>query len=415
MLASSLARATILVVSSPVHFPDTPGYLRLARLIGAGQVASDQGQRTPGYSAFVLINGMDEQAVRMAQYALGLALVAGVFYVLWKLTNSQWLASLGAFLCGLNAGEIFFESALLTEALSTFLLVTTLVLLVLIRDESSCASLKLILLGAAVGILPLVRPLYVYMPLLLAIPVLGMLTTCRRRFWLFILPAVLPAILWASYLGSTFGYFGLQTVSGFGWTNHAGPFMRDAPEQYAAIRDIYLRHVSHGGNIWTSIPDMQRATGQSYPELSKTVQRLSIQLLMSHPTAYAGQVARGFVDFWKGHGLPSDWAPFGTLTRPVWTISRAIGILVSAGFCIIVAMLMTAQLRLLRLPSLPWPCIWLTLAVLCAGAAQAIVELGGAARFGVPTYPYVVVVALCGLDTWLLRRGARVVARRDAH
>ena len=69
-------------------------------------------------------------------------------------------------------------------------------------------------------------------------------------------------------------------------------------------------------------PDMQRATGQSYPQLSQTVQRLSAQLLLQHPAGYARQVARGFVDFWKGYRLHPNWRPFGELTRLVWVLSR---------------------------------------------------------------------------------------------
>ena len=200
MLACASLRAVMLVITRPLSFPDTPGYIHLANLIRSGQLADGLGQRTPGYSAF-LPNVLDRDAVRVTQYALGMAMAAGVFYALWQLTDSQWLASLGALVFGLNVGEVFFESALLTEALSTTLLVAILVLLIWIRSDETHAPLGLVLLGVTVGILPLVRPLYVYMPLLLAAPVISTLGARRRQFWLYLLPAILPVVLWMGYLG----------------------------------------------------------------------------------------------------------------------------------------------------------------------------------------------------------------------
>jgi hypothetical protein len=42
--------------------------------------------------------------------------------------------------------------------------------------------------------------------------------------------------------------------------------------------------------------------------------------------------------------------------------------------------------------------------VLIAAVAQAIMEYGSATRFGMPTYPYVIVVAACALDFWVVKR-----------
>lgn len=61
-------------------------------------------------------------------------------------------------------------------------------------------------------------------------------------------------------------------------------------------------------------------------------------------------------------------------------------------------------LRTRRLPRLPWPCLWLALTVLVAAVAQAVAEYGSATRFGMPTFPYVIVVAACTFDFWLLKR-----------
>lgn len=409
MLASAHARGVILAATRPNVSPDAIEYMHLARLIADGRIVEDQGLRPPGYPVFLLVNFFDQDAVRLSQFALGMMLVAGIFYVLWKLTRSQWIACSGALLCGMNVGEMFFEASLATEALSTFLLVASLVLLVSVRHGRSFVALQLVAMGVAVGVLPLVRPLYVYVPLLFAVPLVLCLTPRRGRIAFYLIPALLPVVCWTGYLGATFDYVGLQTASGFAWTNHAGAFMNDAPERYAVIRDIYLRQVAAQDGVWTnaiwpSIPALERATGQSYPQLSQTVQRLSLELLMSHPSGYLAQVGRAFVDFWKGPSLVAEWRPYGSASSLIWLASRGIGIVVAAWFCLVVLGLVAAGLRLFRLPSLPWPCTWLALAVVIAAVVQAGVEYGGASRFGVPTYPYIVVVALCGLDVWVLRR-----------
>lgn len=410
MIVSVLVRVAVAVTSRPVVDGDAPGYLEFARLIWHGHMVAFQGKRTPGYSVFLILHAFNPEAVRLTQFALGLAVTAGLFFVLWQLTHSPWVTAIGAALYSLNVGHIYFESTLYAELLATFFLVLALVLLVSLRRSNRHEAAILIVLGLTIGILPLVRPLYVYLPLLLSIPVFMALKGRRRRFWLYVLPALIPVAMWMGYLYANYDYVGLQTVSGFGWTNHAGAFMRDAPDRYGPIRDIYLREVAAQDGVWTNaiwpaIPDMERATGESYPELSKTVQRLSLGLLWNHPFGYARQVATAFVEFWKGSFYHPVWGrPFGGLTYPAWKLTFYIAVVVSGWFCMAVVWMGVVFLRTGRRPRLPWPCLWLAITVLVTAVVQAVTEYGSATRFGMPTFPYVIVVAACAFDFWLLKR-----------
>jgi hypothetical protein len=409
ILASIIVRVVVVVTSRPVVDGDAPGYLNLARLIWHGRMGEFQGMRTPGYSVFLILNAFNPGAVRLTQYALGLTLTAGLFFVLWQLTHSPWLSAIGAALYGLNVGHVYFESTLYTETLTTFFLVLLLVLLVLLRRNDRHEVALLIALGLTIGILPLVRPLYSYMPLLFAVPVFLAVKRRRRRFLLYVLPALIPIVMWVGYEYAKYDYLGFETVSGFGWTNHAGAFMRDAPVSDEPIKGIYLRSVAARGGVWTNaiwpaIPAMERATGQSYPELSKTVQRLSLGLLWNHPVGYARQVALGFVDFWKGSIYHPIWSAFGRFRYPAWKLTFLIAVAVSAWFCSAVVWIAVVLLRTGRPPRLPWPCVWLAMAVLVAAIVQAVVEYGSATRFGMPTFPYVIVVAACAFDFWVLKR-----------
>lgn len=221
----------------------------------------------------------------------------------------------------------------------------------------------------------------------------------------YLLPAVLPMLVWVVYLGSTFDYWGLQTSSGFGWTNHAGAFMQDAPERYRTLSDIYLQQATAQGYwvnaIWQAEPEMEEATGQTWSELSKTMQSLSLTLLSQHPVGYARQVATAFIHFWKGLSFDRTSTILGVLTLPVWIATRFAWLVVAAWFCLVAVFTGAGKLRLLGLPLLPWPCGWLIVAVLAAAVVQAAVEFGSADRFGMPTVPYAIVVATVAFNRWV--------------
>jgi len=408
MLVSLVVRLIVLLLTSPVLAPDSIEYMHLARLIGQGRLAADFGLRPPGYSVFLLLHDFDPNLVRITQMALGLCITAGLYWLVWRFTASVWLASIGALLYGTNVAQIFFESSAVTETLATALLFGAVLLLVCLTNDSRVA-LKLVALGLAVGVVPLVRPVYVFVPVLFIFPAAG---ACRfghrQRLLLYLLPAMLPVIMWVTFLGTSFDYFGLQTASGFAWTNHAGAYVQDAPDKYAVIRDIYLQHVAthhgHVNAIWAAIPEMEAATGQSYPQLSKTVQSMSLTLLAAHPAGYLGQVGHAFLDFWKGMGVVPGWEPARGLTDTLWKLSRYLGILVNVVFVLVVLGMVLRRVRLLRVPALPWPSVWMASVVLITAIAQAGVEYGDGRRFSMPTQPLVAAIVMFAVATWILKR-----------
>ena len=99
---SFCARLLLVVVTSPLWAPDSIEYMHLARLIWQGNLAADQGMRTPGYSLFMLLNGFSLDAIRVTQMILGLAITSGIFWIIWTLNHKPWIASLGALLYGLS-------------------------------------------------------------------------------------------------------------------------------------------------------------------------------------------------------------------------------------------------------------------------------------------------------------------------
>ena len=105
----------------------------------------------------------------MVQLLLGLVTTMLLFYIGWKLTGKPWFGGLIALCHTLNLGQLFFESNLLTESLTTFLLVLTMagVLVWLLYPQRSQAFGWRSHSGLTSTLTLLVRPLFIYLPFFL--------------------------------------------------------------------------------------------------------------------------------------------------------------------------------------------------------------------------------------------------------
>jgi len=148
---SFCARLLFVVVTSPVWWPDSIGYMQLARLIGRGNLAAGQGIRTPGYPLFMLLNDFNLSAIRATQMIMGLAITSGIFWIIWTLNHKPWLASSGALLYGLSIAQVRLESFILTETLATAFLLGALVCLVSLRTSQRRDWWKLLAMGVFQG------------------------------------------------------------------------------------------------------------------------------------------------------------------------------------------------------------------------------------------------------------------------
>ncbi len=163
-----LERLLIIIFYRPVTYSDTPSYRRLAESVLHG-FANYDGTRTPGYPIFLALVGSD-QRVWLFQLFLGFVTTFLLFYVGWKLTDKLWFGGLIALAHTLNLGQLFFESNLLTESLTTFLLALTMAGMFVWLLSPKVRSLWLaFLLGLISSATLLVRPLFIYLPFFLLI------------------------------------------------------------------------------------------------------------------------------------------------------------------------------------------------------------------------------------------------------
>lgn len=311
LIVSILLRITLFLIYPPVSYSDTASYRRSANAVLSGFDTYD-GTRTPGYPVFMALIGPD-RAVYAAQLSLGLVMTLAWLFIGWRGSNKPYFGALTALAHTLNPGQLFFEANLLTETLSTFWLVLSLVGAYFWLDHTKYQTLWVGLgIGLSAALATLTRPVYIFMPLWLTLFLAFSFKNKKLGFdwkpWVFVLiPSILLIGGWMGWIGSRYHVTGLTTMTGFHLVQHTGYYFEDVPDEYAELRDIYLDYRqeridargTQGNTIWDAIPAMQAATGMNFYELSRTLQKISIQLILTHPWQYLARVLRGWWLFWR--------------------------------------------------------------------------------------------------------------------
>ena len=323
-------RLLLILVYQPVSFSDTPSYRRLADTVLKGFVGYD-GTRTPGYPVFLALTGND-QRTWLAQLLLGVFTTLLLFYIGWKLTDKAWLGGLIALAHTLNLGQLFFESNLLTETLTTFLMVLTMaIVLVWLKRPTWRGFWLALFLGVTSTLTVLVRPLFIYLPFYLLAFLLieprlaspGKLPddsenqaiqpqSTPHSTWLslgigFLVPVVILLGGWLFFIHKNFNEWSLTTMNGYHLVQHTGSFFEYVPDEYASLRDTYIKYrdaqIAQYGTqtnaIWDAIPEMSKVSGYSFYALSRVLARISINLILEHPFLYLKNAAGGWWMFWR--------------------------------------------------------------------------------------------------------------------
>ena len=336
-----LVRLALWLGYSPVPYSDTPSYRRLAESVLDGFARYD-GTRTPGYPAFLALVGGDIQ-VWLVQMVLGFLITLMLFYLGWRLSGRGWFGALAALAHTLNLGQLFFEANLLTETLTTFYLAIIYVgYFWLLRQESRPRWGLALGVGLATSLALLTRPLFIFLPVWIGLfiawrisaryppsahpengraskPAFKMIQAYfltrvgLARLAAFALPVVLLVGGWVLFIHQRFGDWGLTTMTGYHLVQHTGGYFEYVPDEYAALRDTYIQFrdakIAATGTqtnaIWEAIPELSRVTGLNFYDLSRTMARISVQLILEHPDLFLKNVLQGWWMFWRA---PVYWA-----------------------------------------------------------------------------------------------------------
>ena len=327
-------------------YPDSVEYLRFARRMLSSHQFTDT-VRTPGYPAFLALlhslagkrpviplppgvavlpggftpgSGTVLSLIVWVQAALMVIAALEVYVLAYRLSGRRWLAAFIAALVSVNVYALSFERLILTETLCYWLIITIFLVFVFHLRQSSKITYGL--LAALSFATIMVRPEYIFLPLLLL--VIEALWRLRGRAlgqnWkAIVLTFALVYALTAGYAvanGGATGYYGLgltgeYTVLGKVLEAHHDfgmPLEAPAP-QYRRLNDALLAYTQAGG-------DLSWEFALEHPQYNGQYARYSIEVLLAHPAYYSQVIARDTFLCWLA---PQRlWAPWqvGDTTRP---------------------------------------------------------------------------------------------------
>ncbi len=228
---------------------DTAGYLRVANeILTSGKLYDPI--RTPGYPLFLVLNYIffgyqNFDAIVIVQSLLGISSIFLSYIITFKLTKSRLASLICAFHIAFNYQLIYFKSAILTETLSMFFVLLTVILFILTIEKHFSWHLT-----ALVNILLLclifTRPIFLYVIIMFPLLSIFYFIKTREKFHiiialiLFVIILLLPIGIYSSYLKRSYGFGGLSTLSN---VNVLGVILKHnihqyAPEEYKEFTEL---------------------------------------------------------------------------------------------------------------------------------------------------------------------------------
>lgn len=410
LVLAVLVRLGMWAVYPPYESNDTPTYLHLARSLANHKgFESYNGTRTPGYPVFLMLCG-SISTVFAVQLILGLLTSLLLFFIALKLSGRGWLAALAGLSYALNPALLFYEAALLSETLAIFLLALLFAGLLWLFDASPSWHMggMAVLLGLVGAALAMTRPLFIFVPFLGAFfllfrrnqPFVARLTLAA----LLALPVLVVTGVWVNFIHENFKIWGLDSIGGYHLVNHTTDFFQYAPDEYANVRDVFVairdRRVAETGTsvntIWDAIPTLMKTSKLNYYALSRLMGEISAGLIHAYPWFYAQKLALGWFWFWRPavSWLPESlpWPPLEIFVRVAAQAARWAFLVVNAIFLAgSLALFWKPIRRRLKMSIFLW---MVMSAVWIASTLQTVAEHGDNSRFGVPLYPFIILLVI---------------------
>lgn len=415
-------RVLLARVYGPISFGDTSTYFRLAKVLNESPLAAYDATRVPGYPAFIAVMGLDEANLMTAQLTLGVLTSLLIFLIMWQLSANPPAAFAAGAAYDLIGSQLLFEFNLLSESLTTFLLMVTLAGLLWLKGKTETGAAELIALsvGLTASLTGMVRTLFFILPVVLLPFVMTLKRTWAARLRLAVFFSLAPVLLlggWILFVYSHYGMLSPSTMGGYHMVQHTGAFFEKLPDEEALIRDTYLRYrdeqIAERGTqtnaIWDAIPELSDKTGLGFFALSSKLQQLSFDLIRDNPLLYLRSVVEGWVAFWKA---PVYWkpgeirAPIADLLRLGASLGRLFSLAANFAFLAIVAGAISWRDFRKRLAP-PGFIVVATGLVLLASVVQTLVDHGDNPRFLVPLQMVVIVVVLWSVQSLIANSQAK--------
>ncbi len=292
-------------------YPDSSTYIELADRIMEFNLSGYSGYRSPGYP--LLLTAAFGNLYLVVCYQFSLGILSSIFWYrsLCKLRFSRKHSFLISFFITTLLNVIFFETSILVESLTLFLL--SIVVYTLVKGYFETSTLKNeLFLGIVLGLLTLVKPFYAFLPFLIyGIYILKNFRLKRlinKKLIILIFP-LLSYFGWSYVNKINTGHFVSTTFFGLNVAQNCVRFAEKGPEEYNWIIEPYVEYrekaITENKNLAMSIWDAYndgayKQYNLSLGDLSAQLGQFATATIKNNPLDYAEQVLfYSWKDFWK--------------------------------------------------------------------------------------------------------------------
>jgi hypothetical protein len=304
---------------------DTLSYCNLPICIKTGYWKLLLGDRTPTYPLFLSLFSGGFAFSKMTyiviwQFLMGISTSLLVYWITLRITGNILPSIAAGLLNAISINLAVMEVMILSETITCLLIVSTaaMTLLIMTSERADC-TLSWIALGVLTSLTILARPNNIFLiPLLLLILiVIPPASTNKPRFRklaFFSMAAIIPIMLWCSFLHFKTGYFGLSTAGGVHFTHKTIDFVELAPDDFAPYRQVLSKwttdrvgNIKHlDSRIWFALEELmslqtlkEQDNIQRFIELSRELTKMNNALIAAHPFLYMKAVYDSFWRFWQ--------------------------------------------------------------------------------------------------------------------
>lgn len=373
-------------------YPDSEGYFELAERLLHLNLTDYNGERTPGYPLLLCMTNINPAFTAGIQLCMGITSLVIIYKTLVLLRINIKTALALVLLLSLYIPAIFFELAILTEALTTLCLITIFYILLRIINKDNPRLKDYILLALLCLYLVGIKPFYIFLPfLLIAFLLLDNLSfeTIKKSILIVLLPLTF-FISWSCLNKVNTGYFVSTTFYGINIAQTCVHFAEKTPDEYKEIGEIYAKYRDTDSlndketamTIWAAYPELEEKLGLTGPDLSDLLYKYGIATIKENPTAYLKQVFISWKDFWK---TTLYWEPDNTTVGEdalyyICQTERITFQLVKLAFILLIPYHIILYIKRRKMS----PQLIISVTVLCASILQALVIYGNNSRFSFP-------------------------------
>ena len=334
--------------SSVTIYPDSEGYIELAKRMSSFNLSNYNGLRSPGYPLLISFVNSNLYAVIFIQFGLGIVTSVFQYKTLVHFDFSKKNSLMITLFISSFLNVFFFETCILVETFVLFLMSAFVYLLSKTPFQNQNFRLDF-LMSFILGYLVLIKSFYIFIPFLLIFWLvlirLNFKSIFRKGFVILIFPLI-SFLSWSYINKVNIGQFSSSGISGLYLAQNCVYFAEDAPKEFDWISKPYVtyREKSISENrdvamaIWYAYEDgAYDKYNLSLPQFSVELGKFAKATIKENPIAYFKQViTKSWFDFWK----PTiNWSYEGfnfkyinKLLFGIWHLQSVLMVLIKVGF-----------------------------------------------------------------------------------